>query len=239
MKLHTLEIPDDPILLAEWLEGHLMGLQLGPLVTELEVLGGTDKETTHSLHAIPDEQLSIVLQLGLRSLAREQLRQLLRQPRSLLELQRLVLEEGGTYWDTVPRSSKQEQNSRQTWRHVERTLAASASPGQTVPSSAHRAWYLAGVGWLAATAAAIALCVFVDQAHQLQSRVGLQNAAIQALRKDLQAVGVNRVEPADLPEAGGEFVSAIQGADDLPEAEPPPAGPPDLPGNDPTDLPEI
>src|ERR1043165_6031694 len=98
MKLQTFDIPQDPALLAEWLEGHVLGLDLRQLVMELEILGGSDAEPKATLNDVLGDQLPDVLQLGLRSLSPAQLRRLRGQPGWLRELPPRGLEEAGASW---------------------------------------------------------------------------------------------------------------------------------------------
>jgi|ERR1043165_3481143 hypothetical protein len=232
MKLQTFDIPQDPALLAEWLEGHVLGLDLRQLVMELEILGGSDAEPKATLNDVLGDQLPDVLQLGLRSLSPDQLRRLLRQPELLRELQLRVLEEGGDYWTTVPASALLEATSNKTWQRLENVIRESAP--KTLPTSLptlpRKAWLWVGTGWL--TAAAVVLFAFfvqADRVRQMESRLDEQSTLIDNLRKDLlaqQALAANRTEPANLPKMGHVFVQAER-------------DPTDLPGGDPEDLPEI
>src|ERR1044072_9038503 len=110
-KLLTLEIPDDPERVAEWLEGHLLGLDLHQLVTELQVMQ-SDTAPPAELKDVLGDKRQEMLQAGLRSLTTAQLAQLLNEPRLLIELQGLVLKEGGEYWKTVPQSDEVANNTK-------------------------------------------------------------------------------------------------------------------------------
>src|SRR5262245_27095304 len=97
MTIHALEIPDATADLAQWLERHLVGLHLGELVTELAVIQGSPGGTS-DLRDVLGQEYVAVLESGLQSLSHEQLQMLSAQPRLLIELQELVLTQGGGFW---------------------------------------------------------------------------------------------------------------------------------------------
>jgi hypothetical protein len=101
MKLIALEIPDDAADLAGWLDGHLVGLDLSALVAELETIGRLGERPATpplSLETILGKEREVVLARGLASLSQDRLRQLLRHPRLLLDLQELIRSSGRPYW---------------------------------------------------------------------------------------------------------------------------------------------
>ncbi len=221
--LLTLEIPEDSGRLPEWLESHLMGRDLQQVATELRVLGNASEDPAVSLSEVLGDKIQEVLQVGLRSLSRAQLRQLLRQPQLLMELQDLVLDEGGEYWMTVPHGDDITDNTKKTWTKLKGAIAEDAPKSEMARPS--KAWLWAGAGWLAATAAAVALFfVRADRVHQLEDRVTQQSAELKSLRNDLLAQ--QRVVPPDLPGVDESLVNAT-------------ADPPDGPDGDPPDLPVI
>ena len=97
MKLVALEIPDDLALLPGWLEGHLVNTDLAALVAELEAVHDEQPDNL-SLTDVLRDRRDAVLTRGLASLPAEGLKSLLRNPRLLLELQELILTEGGPCW---------------------------------------------------------------------------------------------------------------------------------------------
>ena len=101
MKLPSLDMPDDPQLVPSWLEHHLIGLELGEVVAELEAVHGPARSPT-TLDEVCGSDLPKVLEHGLTALPREQLRRLLKQPGLLLKLQERLLIDGGTYWNSLP-----------------------------------------------------------------------------------------------------------------------------------------
>jgi len=225
MRLLALDIPDDPELLAGWLEGHLMGTDLQELVAELSVLKRPAEGAAAILPQVLADKADDLLLLGLRSLSRAQLRQLLQQPRLLLELQELVFERGGEYWISVPMNLEAAEHSKKSWQRLQESIRNKQDDSATVPrTAAFRTWLWAGTGWLAAMAAGVALFfVRVDQMHQLEKQLAQQASEIASLNKDLLAQ--RSVAPADLPEWDGQVINAT-------------SDPIDLPDDDPIDLPE-
>ena len=98
MRLHALEIPDDPAELPGWLERQLTGLDLAALVAELEAVHGPGAVPTPTLPDLLGERRDAVLSGGLGVLPTDSLRPLLRHPELLLELQELVLHVGTNEW---------------------------------------------------------------------------------------------------------------------------------------------
>lgn len=231
MKLLTLEIPDDPALAPEWLESHLMGLDLHQVVTELSILGDTDDATSASLTDVLGDRAAEVLQLGLRSLSTEQVRRFLKQPQLLLDLQRLVLDQGGEYWTTVPERPDAREKSRRAWENVKAAIHASAPKSELArpaPGLRHP-WIIAGIGWLSAVAVFLVFYfVQSDRVNRLERRLSEQTAKADDLLRKLNeqlAIAAVRVQPADLPDGGENLVMAS-------------LDPADLPGDDPEDLPD-
>jgi hypothetical protein len=103
MKLVSMTLPEDPALLASWLEGQLVGLRLADLVAELEAVHTGPTHTHRSVGELLGSRRDAVLGHGLGALPAERLRELLRSPRTLLDLQELIFMEGGSYWYQLPR----------------------------------------------------------------------------------------------------------------------------------------
>ena len=79
----------------------MTGLDLGALVSELSVFHGPTVPPAGSVRHLLGNDLDQVLERGLNTLPPHVLRQLLRQPYMLLELQELVLSAGSSYWDRL------------------------------------------------------------------------------------------------------------------------------------------
>ncbi len=226
MKVLTLEIPDDPALVPVWLEGHLLGLDLHQVVTELEILAGASAEPPVTLQDLLGAQMSEVLQTGLRSLPSSRLRLLMKQPRLLLELQRLVLDEGGTYWTTVPESPATKANSSAAWEKIQAAIHSEVPksvPAQPV-TRGRRPWLIAGVGWLSAAALLVAFLLRGSPVQLLENQVAELTAKVSELTRQLENRPVLAAVPADLPEE-----AVVLAAPD----------PRDLPDDDPDDLPDL
>lgn len=125
MKLLALEIPDDTTALAGWLQSHLIGLELAPLVAELEAVHGPVREVL-TLEQLLGSRREAVLARGLEALPAERLRLLLVHPRLLLDLQESILISGGPFWGELAASeamgSEQGTVLERTWKKVETSL---------------------------------------------------------------------------------------------------------------------
>ncbi|MBM3981661.1 MAG: hypothetical protein FJ304_15565 [Planctomycetes bacterium] len=102
MTLVLATLPDDAARHARWLEERMVSGEVGALAAELAAVHRAEppnESVRDRLGAWVDE----VLRDGLSVLPREHLTHLLRQPYHLLELQELVLLEGGAYWAGVNR----------------------------------------------------------------------------------------------------------------------------------------
>ncbi|MBV8129008.1 MAG: hypothetical protein JO114_15275 [Planctomycetaceae bacterium] len=171
MKLVALEIPDDPALLPGWLEGHLVNTDLAALVAELEAVHGEHPDNL-SLTDILRDRRDAVLSRGLDSLPAEGLKSLLRNPRLLLELQELILTEGGPCWlsGAAEAASKQDDLGR-VWNRLsdplQQTSRAAASPSRRVVPLAR---------WIASFAAAAAIVLGVGVFLVERQRGGDQGA---------------------------------------------------------------
>ena len=97
MKLHVMQIPDDSAALAGWLADQLVSPHLGDLVAELRAVHGKSPAGP-DLNRLLGANKQQVLQGGLEGLPQATLSHLLTHPDLLLELQELVLTEGGVYW---------------------------------------------------------------------------------------------------------------------------------------------
>ncbi len=101
-----MNFPHSPDQLAGWLEQHLVGLELAALVAELAAR--RESGPAPSLRALLGPYLPEVLGGGLGVLPAQLLRELCCHPRALLELQKLVLSEGGVYWGRVSATLQEE-----------------------------------------------------------------------------------------------------------------------------------
>ncbi len=160
MRLIALEIPDEPAELAPWLERSLVGPDLASLVAELEAVHGEPVGAQPSVKGLIGRDLDAVLSDGLSSLPRSTLKQLLRNPRLLLELQELALISGSRYWDALVRQEAVEPD-RQLVRgrkNLRKRIAAVARPIPKRTQWTRQPWFVS-----LATAATILLAVFAYQ----------------------------------------------------------------------------
>lgn len=162
MNLAALEIPETTDELAPWLERHLLGSDLLDVVALLEAFR-LQTDDSQSLAAICGTRLPAVLSQGLTALSPEQLRELLRHPRRLIELQQLILVDGADYWTSPAFAAVDEQTTTGNWGRLKPALATGRQP-QKVPAAVgadirrrKSTW------WLTAVAAMVAIGIGVLQ----------------------------------------------------------------------------
>jgi hypothetical protein len=160
MRLIVMNIPDQAEALAGWLERQLVGLDLAELVAELQAIHAPADLVT--LDDLLGSQRLDVLNRGLSVLPTATIRNLLRHPRLLLDLQELVLEHGGPYWNQVDAGGEMELAMQ---RGEQRLLASLLEERPTVrvpvvrPAAAVQAWYTRPWVVSLATAAVVLLAV--------------------------------------------------------------------------------
>jgi hypothetical protein len=101
----ALDLPDDRSQWAGWLELQLVGLALGKIVRQLVLLGANRKPEI-SLREWLGESKRTILTQGLSSISEQQLQVLIRNPSLLIQLQEMVLLEGGEFWEKIPRTEE-------------------------------------------------------------------------------------------------------------------------------------
>jgi hypothetical protein len=163
MNLVAMSIPEDPVDLPGWLERQLVSLELGALVAELTAVHGAAEGP--ELTGVLGDRREAVLARGLAALPASALRQLLRQPRLLLDLQELVLTEGGPYWQHLP---KADPLLATLALRDERLLVSEITPAPSLritsatPKPRASWWRSAAVGLASAAAALLAVYLFRD-----------------------------------------------------------------------------
>ncbi|WP_339744967.1 hypothetical protein [uncultured Rubinisphaera sp.] len=119
MSIVIMDIPDSKEELGPWLDRKIVDCQLGQFVKELEFIADDFNPPGYSpdsLQEILGSDRDAVLDRGLKSLNYDQCAAFLANPQMLLELQELVLIEGGNYWQNIldqaelPLSSPPRQN---------------------------------------------------------------------------------------------------------------------------------
>lgn len=139
--LISLELPEDTAQRPSWLEQQLVGLRLGELVSQLEIMLDVKPGAGPSLGEICGDRLNDVLARGLSMLSADQIQQLIHHPQRLLELQERILIEGGIYWSQIPRTDEHEKliaSHRQAvltrLTEIENSLPTPPSAGSTTRS---------------------------------------------------------------------------------------------------------
>jgi hypothetical protein len=117
MMLLSMTIPDDPAELAAWLEQRLTAPDFGRFVAELTALHPDTPRESLPARQLLGAHLREALDAGLRRVPVDVLRQLLRRPDTLTELQELLLTEGGRYWDDVLQRAEGWQPLVESGRH--------------------------------------------------------------------------------------------------------------------------
>jgi hypothetical protein len=117
MNLLALEIPDDPTLRYLWLERQIVGMHLADLAAQLCV--GRPESEAIDLDGLFGLRLESMLASGLRECPSDQINELFRHPRLLLELQERVFVEGGEYWERVQVSDEHKIASRRVIESVD------------------------------------------------------------------------------------------------------------------------
>ena len=204
MKLLLMTIPDDPAALAGWLERQLIGLDLAAVIAELTAIHGERGADTETLADVLGEFADAVRTKGLNELPRARLQRLLRQPQLLLDLQEMVLIEGGRYWEQLPRDPELGRIATLGWQKLSAALPQ--------PSRPKTAWYRHPILVAFATAAAVLIGVFV---YQMSLPTPVQNFPVAT------AWGWN--DPAMRSEAGppAEYLRRLAKIDEAWHAERP------------------
>src|SRR5689334_12310020 len=98
MNLILADMPLEADEQVKWIESQITGLDLRALVSELAAVHSA-APPAESLDRVLAEHTSAVLSTGLKALPRDRFQRILKQPRLLFDLQRLVLEKGGEHWN--------------------------------------------------------------------------------------------------------------------------------------------
>ena len=147
MTLYLATLPEDRLELAVALERHLVGPDLEDLIGELAALHG-EADPPFDLRTWLAPERAGVLTRGLAALPLDKLRQLLRFPALLFDLQEWVLSEGGAHWDHLldeqPEVQALVERTSSRLRTALNLDAARnlAPPRHRVPASRqHRGWW--------------------------------------------------------------------------------------------------
>jgi hypothetical protein len=165
MRLVAFEIPDEPTELPAWLESQLLGFELAALVAELEAIHGDLGPNALPLDRLLGSDRGAMLERGLSALPLDRLREFLHHPRRLLDLQELVLVEGGAYWQNLSTGGQESARlGAAMWRRLHDLMTAGGATTPTVPtpcaSTRRNLWRLVAVP---ATAASLLAAILVYQ----------------------------------------------------------------------------
>ncbi len=128
MSLFAMDMPETHTELVEWLEQHLVGLDLASLVAELTAIHGRP-EKDESLGDLLGTHIPDVIENGLTVLDTKQVRSLIHHPSQLLDLQELVLAAGSQHWHKRLTDTADDQFERIAdtgWRRVKLAIAPPA-----------------------------------------------------------------------------------------------------------------
>ena len=183
MKIHAMQIPDDPAALAGWLDEQLVGPHLADLVAELRAVHGITPAGP-DLSRILGANKQQVLHAGLKGLPPATLSQLLTHPDLLLELQELVLTEGSGYWaDSAILGGGWEERVRDGRRRLDDFLLISTPPNSrpgplrvadALPSRTQNRWRQTAFLSMAAAAALLVVAYSFDRSRN-SAEVSLAN----------------------------------------------------------------
>ena len=174
MRVHCLEIPEQLDQIPRWLEEQLVGTDLGALAAELATVHRSQEPTTQSIDDLLGRGKDEVLTKGLSSVSPSVIQKLLTEPRLLLELQQLILTEGGGYWDQLLARSKahdpivaQGKMRLGSWSETK-----SNSPTATASVRPPRHWLSHPLAICLATAASLLVAVFLYERLEQRSVTG-------------------------------------------------------------------
>ncbi len=159
----SLDIPETQRELVAWLESHLLGMQLGDLVSELQAVHGT-RSGGPSLEQACGGKLANVLQYGLGTLEVDRLRQLLQHPRLLLSLQDEIVQHGGEHWMQRPLRREEEVALASQWKLLESVMSPTVVAA--APPATQRGWF-----GRAAIAAVLSAAATLTIAFSLRDRL--------------------------------------------------------------------
>lgn len=99
MKLHTFDAPTELNDLKLWIESFVASASLGDLVAEMQAAAPDIDLPTPDVEEVIGDDLPAVLAGGMNSLGDVKFEKLISNPALLLDLQELILVDGGKYWD--------------------------------------------------------------------------------------------------------------------------------------------
>lgn len=170
MKLKSLDIPNDLSQLGSWVDDQLVSTELLDTVMELEILVGERRTRGHKLSDILSDFVPEIHARGVSAASPSAIRQLLRQPTLLLELQESVLLDGGDFWQ---QKFDQNYHSPTALKRLLDTLDSNQR-GQ-VDVAAISAWSRKRIAGVTATISALVLFALMVYPNGLRER-GIANS---------------------------------------------------------------
>lgn len=153
MNLLLANLPDEPDQVRAWLDRQLVSPSLPQLAGELAACHGVEDTDARRAADVLGVEHAQLLAEGARSLSDSALKELLTQPRVLLDLQADVLAAGGPYWQSVTTDEATEASLREGRQQLKGWIEAAAAPAATLTlpqRSANRTPHFAGLMALAA-----------------------------------------------------------------------------------------
>lgn len=165
MTLTSLNLPEDPQLLADWLEELICSENLSQAALGWEVLADAPAvNQSLTLAELAGPQLSEIDENGLKSLPEETLRRLMSHPAAILELQEHILSQCPQYWQRRLEAARESTADHPAWARIESQLDERPAPNPPVDTkrrSSHRVW--SGIGAVLAIAACLMIGFWVIQ----------------------------------------------------------------------------
>ena len=182
MALTSLNLPQDPQLLAPWLEEQICSENLAQTAVEWEVIAHARPDSPPlTLAQLAGPYLAEIEQNGLKSLPEEELRQLMAHPEAVLELQEHLLTRCPPYWQQRLESQRDATRIDAAWTGIESQLTADARPAGNVSLDTNRGrnvrtWSV--VGALMTLAASLLIAVALLQPPQQPTGWGFTEPGI-------------------------------------------------------------
>lgn len=155
MSLIIATIPDNADYRPRWLDKQLVGDRLGDVVDELSALG-KNRPTDRPFNDLLGDHRAELLERGTVALPSDVWLKLIQSPVYLLELQELVLLEGGQYWESLARPATLIDSVKRTREAILNTIQPSETAAEiAIPVRAMREWLRWTVSF------ATAACLFI------------------------------------------------------------------------------
>lgn len=164
MTLVSLDLPENPEKLAEWVEEFICSEDLLQAAIIWETLASEEARGMPLRFVdLTEDQLVDIGQHGLKSLSESQLRKLMASPEALVDLQEYVMIQAPLYWQQRSASRQETPLHDARWSQIRHELnRRSEKPDKERPSRSGQATVWSGLAALIAVAASIAVGVWVN-----------------------------------------------------------------------------